>query len=178
MGDVVFMHIAAEAHGPGMSEDIATQALTFLAADRARTSMFLSATGLTAENIREAAKSATFLQGVLDYVCERELLLLDFASAADLSVQEVVMAQRALRTRNPKVDLWHAPKAQPRPLGPPIKVQCAACGSRKSFDRRVAQGMPATVAVIEISQCEKCGEADLCEARWLDGDGNELAIPA
>ena len=158
------------------AEDIAIQALGFLAQDLKRTERFLQFTGLSVDNIRSAAKDRAFLQGVLDYLASDQALIQDFAEASGLTPEEVSMSTRSLRTKNPKAEQWTAPKRQAEPTGPALKIVCE-CGNKRAFDRRFAKDVPAVVMTIKLSQCERCGEAELTEAVWLDAEGNEVQSP-
>jgi hypothetical protein len=60
---------------PKDAEDLAIRVLNFIVADLDRMVQFLNVTGLQPETIRESAKSALFLLGVLDYVSRDDELL-------------------------------------------------------------------------------------------------------
>ena len=55
-------------------------ALTFLASDEDRLGDFLSASGITQVNLRDAAREAGFLRGLLGYLAADERLLIAFAA--------------------------------------------------------------------------------------------------
>jgi hypothetical protein len=61
--------------GRGDAENIAIQVFNFIVTDVDRIIKFLNLTGLQPETIRESAKSALFLLGVLDYASKDEELL-------------------------------------------------------------------------------------------------------
>lgn len=61
--------------GRSDAESIAIEVLHFIVADIDRTIRFLNITGLQPETVRESAKSAHFLLGVLDYATKDEDLL-------------------------------------------------------------------------------------------------------
>jgi hypothetical protein len=61
--------------GRGDAENIAIQVFNFIVTDVDRIIKFLNITGLQPETIRESAKSAHFLLGVLDYASKDEELL-------------------------------------------------------------------------------------------------------
>lgn len=61
--------------GRADAENIAVEAFNFIVADVDRIIRFLNITGLQPETIRESARSAHFLLGVLDYVIKDDELL-------------------------------------------------------------------------------------------------------
>ncbi|WP_201829641.1 DUF3572 family protein [Microvirga zambiensis] len=61
--------------GRGDAESIALRVFEFITADVDRIIQFMNITGLQPETIRESAKSAHFLLGVLDYASKDEGLL-------------------------------------------------------------------------------------------------------
>jgi hypothetical protein len=61
--------------GRADAETIAVETFNFIVADVDRIIRFLNITGLQPETIRESARSAHFLQGVLDYVIKDDELL-------------------------------------------------------------------------------------------------------
>jgi hypothetical protein len=77
-------------------ENIAIQALAFLAADPERLGRFLAMTGIGPEAIRQAAADPAFLAGVLDHVASDELLLLAVAEYAGVKPATVERAHLAL----------------------------------------------------------------------------------
>ena len=81
---------------PESGENLAIQALSFLAQDPERLGRFLSLTGIGPGMIRQAAADPAFLAGVLDHVAGDEALLLAVAEYAGVSPQAVERAQRAL----------------------------------------------------------------------------------
>ncbi|MBL8581459.1 MAG: DUF3572 domain-containing protein [Rhizobiaceae bacterium] len=78
------------------AEQIAIQALGFVAGDAVLLPRFLALTGITASAIRQAARQPGFLAGVLDFVLAHEPTLLEFAEAAGLPAGRVIEARRAL----------------------------------------------------------------------------------
>jgi hypothetical protein len=78
------------------SEQLAIQALTFLANDAEALSRFLALTGIEANQIRAAAGQPGFLAGVLEYICAHEPLLLGFAEAVGHKPQEIARALEAI----------------------------------------------------------------------------------
>ncbi len=61
--------------GRADAETIAVEIFNFIVADVDRIIRFLNITGLQPETIRESARSAHFLQGVLDYAIKDDELL-------------------------------------------------------------------------------------------------------
>jgi len=82
-----------------IAENLAIQALGFMAGDPERLGAFLAATGIGPEMIRKAAAEPAFLAGVLDHVCADERLLLAVAEQAGVTPQEVEHAQAVLSGR-------------------------------------------------------------------------------
>src|SRR6187399_2851395 len=82
-----------------IAENLAIQALGFMAGDPERLGAFLAATGMGPDMIREAAAEPSFLAGVLDHVCGDEGLLIAVAGHAGVTPQEVEHAQAVLSGR-------------------------------------------------------------------------------
>ncbi|TMJ04287.1 MAG: DUF3572 family protein [Alphaproteobacteria bacterium] len=82
-----------------IAENLAIQALGFMAADPERLGAFLAATGIGPEMIRRAAAEPSFLAGVLDYVVADEPLLIAVAEHAELGPQDIEHAQAVLGGR-------------------------------------------------------------------------------
>ena len=80
-------------------ENLAVQALVFLAQDPERLGVFLSLTGIGPDEIRTAAADPGFLAGVLDHLCGDETLLLAFAEHAGVAPQDIEHAQAVLNGR-------------------------------------------------------------------------------
>jgi Protein of unknown function (DUF3572) len=78
------------------AEELALEALGFLAADEERLSRFVYLSGLTVDNLREAAAAPGFFAGVLDHLAGNESLLLAFAANRSLDPAEVTHAWRVL----------------------------------------------------------------------------------
>lgn len=45
------------------------------------------------------------------------------------------------------------------------------------YDREIDPSIPACVALIESSPCDKCDNGDFGSETWYDGDGNEVIPP-
>ena len=82
-----------------IAENLAIQALGFMAGEPERLGAFLAATGIGPDMIRKAAADPSFLAGVLDHVCGDEALLLAVADHAGIAPQEVEHAQAVLSGR-------------------------------------------------------------------------------
>jgi Protein of unknown function (DUF3572) len=81
---------------PQAAEELAIQALTFIAGDPERLARFLNETGIGAAGIRDAAGTPGFLAGVVEYVSADEKLLTDFAAEAGIDPARIGQALRAL----------------------------------------------------------------------------------
>jgi hypothetical protein len=81
---------------PVEAENVAIQALSFLAADPARLGRFLAATGIGPADIRAAAREPSFLAGVLDHLADDESAMLAFAQDTGLPVELIVRARAML----------------------------------------------------------------------------------
>ena len=78
------------------AEALAIAALSFLAAEPERLGRFLATSGIGPERIREAARDAGFLAGVLDHFAQDEELLLAFARQEAIDPAEIERARAAL----------------------------------------------------------------------------------
>jgi hypothetical protein len=81
------------------AEQLAIQALAFLAEDPQELGRFLALTGIEPGEIRAAAQEQGFLAGVLEYICSHEPLLLAFARDGGLEPLEIERALEALSGR-------------------------------------------------------------------------------
>jgi len=80
-------------------ENLAVQALAFLAQDPVRLGAFLALTGIGPGEIRKAAADPAFLAGVLDHVAGDEGLLRAVAQHAGVTPETVERAHLALSGR-------------------------------------------------------------------------------
>ncbi len=78
---------------------LALQAMAFIAADGARTSRFLSLTGLDMASLRAGLDSADVQAAVLDYLLGDESLLLAFCAEANVPPEAIAPAHHALSQR-------------------------------------------------------------------------------
>jgi len=85
---------------PQTAEQLAVQALTFIAGDAAALGRFLALTGIGPAEIRGAAREPGFLVGVLDYLLGDEQLLIAFAADAGVAPEDVAAARTALSGDN------------------------------------------------------------------------------
>ena len=74
------------------AETIAIRALGFMAEDEDRIGAFMAETGLSPDDLRDQAASATILTAVLDYLTRDESLLLMFATNADIPPEHLTPA--------------------------------------------------------------------------------------
>lgn len=81
---------------PEDAENLAIQALGFLASDEERLGRFLAMTGLGPENLRAAAASPGFLASVLGHIAQDEDMLISFAAEAGVPPERVGRAAERL----------------------------------------------------------------------------------
>jgi hypothetical protein len=81
------------------AESLAIEGLTFIAAEPTRIERFLALTGLSPQNLREAAANAHFLAAVLEHLSAEEDLLLAFAANAGHEPAAIVKAREMLSPR-------------------------------------------------------------------------------
>ena len=72
------------------------QCLNFIAEDHVRLGDFLNSSGIDPTHIRQASEEPTFLSGVLDFLVQRETMLVGFAESQNISPEEVVRAHLVL----------------------------------------------------------------------------------
>lgn len=78
------------------AEEIAANALAFIASDAPRLGRFLSVSGLTPNELRRQASSTRMLAAVLEHLIEDESLLLVFAQSGGAAPEEIVAARDLL----------------------------------------------------------------------------------
>lgn len=78
------------------AESIATQALIWLAQDEDLVGVFLSSSGLAAEDLRKQAQDAEFLGFVLDFILMADEHVIGFSGANGLPPETVLQARMAL----------------------------------------------------------------------------------
>ena len=78
------------------AEALAIAALTFLASEPEHLGRFLVTTGIGPDQIRDAARDASFLAGILDHFSADEKLLVEFANHAGVNPSEIERARGAL----------------------------------------------------------------------------------
>ncbi|MGC4025722.1 MAG: DUF3572 domain-containing protein [Mesorhizobium sp.] len=82
------------------AEEIAINALGFIASDPVLLNRFLAITGIEASDIRYAAKQPGFLAGVLQFIVAHEPTLIAFSESASVPPAEIVKALRSLPLGN------------------------------------------------------------------------------
>lgn len=83
------------------AEEIAANALAFLAADAGRMMQFLSVTGVGLDEVRREASSRRMLTAVLDHLVNDESLLLVFSSSIGLPPGDIEPARNVLAKDGP-----------------------------------------------------------------------------
>jgi hypothetical protein len=78
------------------AETIGLEALAFVAEDSARLGRFLSSTGLSPGQLRDAAAAPHTLHAVLEHLAEDESLLLVFAAGAGCAPEAIAQARALL----------------------------------------------------------------------------------
>jgi hypothetical protein len=78
------------------AEELAIQALTFIASDSERLGRFLAVTGIGPAEIRAAAREPRFLAGVLEFLVADQRLATEFATEAGYSPDHLAKAHNAL----------------------------------------------------------------------------------
>lgn len=81
------------------AESLAIEGLAFIAADPDRIERFIALTGLSPQNLREAAANAHFLAAVLEHLSAQEDLLLAFAANRGHEPGMIVKAREILSPR-------------------------------------------------------------------------------
>jgi hypothetical protein len=82
------------------AEQLAIQALGFIAADGERLGRFLALTGIGPDEIRAAAREPGFLAGILDHIAGHEDLVMAFAEQAGIDPSHVNAAREVLAGPN------------------------------------------------------------------------------
>ena len=78
------------------AEDLALQALVFVASDEEMVTQLLAASGVEPDALRQAARDPDFLRHVLDFLCEDDQRILAFAAHQSLRPEQVISARTAL----------------------------------------------------------------------------------
>ena len=78
------------------AEQLAIQALAYLAGEPERLGRFLALSGLGPETIRAAAHDSQFLAGVLDHIAGDDGLLAAFAEHVQVAPAQVMQARAVL----------------------------------------------------------------------------------
>jgi hypothetical protein len=82
--------------GSEEAETLALKAAAHLFADEKALAGFLSATGVKPEGLRDALSDRDFLLGILDYLLDREPLLIAFCEAAGVAPESPGHARAVL----------------------------------------------------------------------------------
>lgn len=83
------------------AQELAVRCVVYLALDANRGRRFAAESGLSSENLRQAAQTPEFLRGVLDYFMQDESLLLAFAANCGIDPADLPRARESL---NPQPD--------------------------------------------------------------------------
>jgi hypothetical protein len=78
------------------AENLAINALAYIAGEPEVLNRFLALTGLESTDIRKAAAEPGFLAGVLDFLMDHESILLTYATLTDQSPNDFVRARSVL----------------------------------------------------------------------------------
>lgn len=57
----------------------------------------------------------------------------------------------------------------------PIILRCGKCKREQAYRRDVDPSIPAGVATIIFSRCDRCDDGDFGTEQWLDADGQEVS---
>ena len=87
-----------------VAENVAIQALSFVAGDPERLGVFLAETGIGPETLRSAAADPRFLAGVLDFVLRDDATVKAFAAASELDPTTIAAAREVLVENPPERD--------------------------------------------------------------------------
>lgn len=87
---------AQSSTGDGEAQEIAIEALIWLAEDAERLQRFLALSGLGPQNLRAAAAEPGFLAAVLDHLSAHEPTFMAFANHANRAPETVIQAHRRL----------------------------------------------------------------------------------
>lgn len=78
------------------AQELAVEALLYLADRPELTEALLASTGLQAQDLRRAAAEPEFCLHVLDFLVEDDALVIEFAEAANIRPEQVMTARTAL----------------------------------------------------------------------------------
>jgi hypothetical protein len=84
------------------AEEIAANALAFLAADAGRLMQFMQATGVSLDDLRRDVGSRRMLTAILDHLVQDESLLLVFTSSIGLPPENIGQARDVLANERPR----------------------------------------------------------------------------
>lgn len=86
------------------AQDVAIAGLQYIAGDTEQLSRFVSLTGMSPDEMRQAATTPSFLEAILDFFMGDEPTLLAFAESANIDPQSIPNAKFAL-SPNSQMDL-------------------------------------------------------------------------
>lgn len=148
-------------------EEIALQALAYIAWNAHELRDFLAVTGLEATTVRQAATTPAFLSGVLDYVVSEPAVLRTIAGRLRVPEDEIHQARRELLPRA---------SVTPVAFGPgPLALRCEHCRKTRALSRRDMPHIPDRVVTIEVARCGPCGGGFDGPETWLDREWREVA---
>lgn len=81
---------------PEEAESLAIRGLQHIAGDAELLQRFLALTGISPQDLRDAAGSQAFLSGVLDFYMGDEATLTSFAASAEIPPESIAMARAVL----------------------------------------------------------------------------------
>ena len=55
-----------------------------------------------------------------------------------------------------------------------ITLRCGKCAREQDYARVADPSIPAAVATIVFSRCDRCDDGDFGTETWLDADGQEV----
>lgn len=55
-----------------------------------------------------------------------------------------------------------------------ITLRCGKCAREQDYARAADPSIPAEVATIVFSRCDRCDDGDFGTEQWLDADGQEV----
>lgn len=84
------------AYNPEQAETLALQALAYIASDEQAMNALMAQSGMTPDDLRQAATDPAGLGGILDFLLQWEDLLVAFCEETGLSPEEPARARQAL----------------------------------------------------------------------------------
>lgn len=81
---------------PNAAEALALKALEFLANSPDNLEMFMAATGINGDELRERLEEPTVLAAIIDFMLKNEGLLVEFCDATSIRAREIHLASHLL----------------------------------------------------------------------------------